>query len=203
MCWQHRSKYMKVSSVFSLLHAVLGISNPLPVNNTQDRYKLLLDVNSSNAIYCSPGSHQDSEMLRKRGKKRKDKNKQKWHAGKKLTPKTTFSVTALHWFPSVITATRATLAHLVKPHLHDCSQATDSHWVFLGPLVFPVLVLPLRSSLLLPKGDSCCASYQGISSKRKRGTCDHTTHRLSQLFSQFQPGFEKVRVSKMYTFQPV
>lgn len=143
------------------------------------------------------------------GKKRKDKNKQKWRAGKKLTPaflltpKTTFSVTALHWFPSVITATRAILAHLVKPHLHDCLQATDSHWVFLEPLVFPVLLLLLHSSLLLPKGNSCCASYQGISSKRKRGTCDHTTRRLSQLFSQFQPGFEKAGVSKTYTFQPV
>lgn len=120
----------------SLLHVVSGISNPVPVSNTQGGYKLLLDVNSSNAIYCSPGSHQDSEMFTRSGKKKKDKTKQNWHAGKKptpaflLTPKTTFSITALHWFPSVITATRAISPHLVKPHLHDCLQATDSHRFF-------------------------------------------------------------------------
>lgn len=69
----------------SLLRVVSGILNPVPVNITQDGYKLLLDANSSNVIYCSPGSHQDAEMLRSRGGKRKDKTKQSWHVGKKLT----------------------------------------------------------------------------------------------------------------------
>jgi len=120
----------------SLPRVVLGISNPLPVNNTRGRYKLLLDINSSNAIYCSPGSHQDSEMLRRRRKARRDKTKQNWCAGKKRTPafllslKTTFFTTALHWFPSVFIASRAILPHLVKPHPHDCLQPTDSHPVF-------------------------------------------------------------------------
>lgn len=50
-----------------------------------------------------------------------------WHWLFYWPPNPRFPLTALHWFPSVITATMAIPPHLVKPHLHDCLQATDSH----------------------------------------------------------------------------
>lgn len=52
----------------SLLYVVLCISKPDPVNNTQDGYKPLLDVNSSEATVwnCSPGSYKKPVVFRKR-----------------------------------------------------------------------------------------------------------------------------------------
>lgn len=99
-------RHRNVFCVQSLLYVVFCISNPIPVNNTQDGYKLLLDVNSSDAIVsdCSPGSCQGPEMPRKRGKKEQRQNQNRTGVGEKadtsmLThlkdPQTMFSLTAM------------------------------------------------------------------------------------------------------------
>lgn len=81
---RHRS----IFCVLSLLYVVFCISNPIPVNNTQDGYKLLLDVNSSDAIVsdCSPGSCQGPAMPRKRGGKEQRQNQTELVWGKKPIP---------------------------------------------------------------------------------------------------------------------
>lgn len=49
---------------------------------------------------------------------------------------------------------------------------------FRGPLVFPVLLLALGSSLALPKGRLCCARRQGVSSQGD-ARCTWSCHPLS------------------------
>lgn len=65
-----------ISCFQGLLYFVLCISKSDPVNNTQDGYKLLLHVNSSEAIVCncSPGSYKKPVVFRKRGEKGERQN---------------------------------------------------------------------------------------------------------------------------------